>query len=554
MIVGFLDQDAHDDTDASVRFLPPEGAQDWPPVSSWKYTDWAHWLTEHARLFGSAWTKASIDRYLQHDRYHYGVGLRRHEKEALTWFYQPGPAAVPLHASKCPNILYGGAAGGMKSHSLRWDAYRHCLGIPGYRSILMRRTFEELRRNHLDRAAGECETINKFVGTTVMDLIRSEHEVRFPLNGSKIVFGHCQNLGDEEKYLGDEYDDFRPDEVATFEKQQIIGVAGRLRSTKKGVRARLIGSSNPGGAHTLWLKDWFIEKTVAYSDNPRYKPEKYQFIPAKLYDNPFLMDPDGTYTSYEERLYAYSPERRRQLLNGDWSAITGQFFPEFSVPTHVAALEIPQGCKLERWIDWGYAPNPGVCLWVACFPNGRLYVFAEWVFNGQGRTLHVASQVADRITRMSVDEIVPWTGGRLSRSIGDPSMFARDGHTGESYAETFRRFGVSLLPGDNDRVQGWGRMRHWLQPHPEGGRWMMFHPDCVYAIRTIPGLIHAANDPDDVDTTGDDHAADALRYGLMHRPSPTTFTHRPAPTLPGSIGAMMKEMMPSGPRRFGQIH
>jgi hypothetical protein len=40
----------------------------------------------------------------------------------------------------------------------------------------------------------------------------------------------------------------------------------------------------------------------------------------------------------------------------------------------------------------------------------------------------------------------------------------------------------------------------------------------VNIIRTLPALQHDLGDPEDCDTTGEDHAPDALRYGLMSRP------------------------------------
>ena len=547
MLVGFLDEESFDEDDEIVRFIPPEGMLEWPAVERWAYLEWHCWLSQHD------WTTPQIDNYLQVERYKYGWGFKRHPKEPFTWFYLPVPAAIPLHASKVPNLLYGGAAGGTKSHSTRNDAYRGCTSIPGFRSILMRRTREELKRSHIDKLVGECDKVNSFFGDLIMDYNKTDHELRFTKNDSKVIFGHCQNPGDEEKYLSDEYDEFRPDEAATFEKAQIIGVSGRLRSTKSGIIARLVATSNPGGAHTLWLKRWFIDRIVARSENPRYRADAYQFIGAKLYDNPYLMDPDGTYTTYEERLYAYSRERRRQLLNGDWSAITGQFFPEFIDTTHVRRLDIPQGCKIERWVDWGYSPNPGVCHWVACLPNGRLYIFAEWVFNGEGRQLLVASEVADRIRRLTVEEIMPKIKGRLSRSIGDPSMWSKDGHTGESYEETFRKHGVRMIKADNDRVMGWGRFRHWLRPHPEGGSWAVWDPDCTYAARTIPGLVHSKSDPEDVDTTGEDHAGDADRYGFMARPVPTVFRRSPRESLSADIKMALDSVASPGERPHGKV-
>ena len=48
-------------------------------------------------------------------------------------------------------------------------------------------------------------------------------------------------------------------------------------------------------------------------------------------------------------------------------------------------------------------------------------------------------------------------------------------------------------------------------------------------IRTLPSLMSDANKPEDVDTDGEDHAADALRYFVMARPSPSASARKDAP-------------------------
>lgn len=547
------EEDADSGEYEPVSFSPLPGDGAWKPVQEWGTREWTHWLAQH-----DGWDAARIAQYLEVDRYRYGVGFQRHVKEPFTYFYLPVPAAVPFHAIKKPNILYGGAVGGTKSHASRWDAYRHLFGIPNYTSLIMRRTHTELEQNHTSKAIGECQRVNDYFQKEVMDLTPSSHKLTIPHTGAVLNFGHCQNLGDEEKYLGPEYDDFRPEELATFEQQQIIGIQGRLRSTKTGpwgrVMCRIMATTNPGAARAKWIKDYWIDKIVRESpeyDNPLYNPEEWVFLQAKLYDNPYLMDPDGSYTSYVKRLFMHSPQRRKQLLNGDWNAITGQFFEEWNPNLHVGHVHIPPGCKIERWIDWGYDPNPGVCHWVACLPNGRLYVFAEWVFRKT-----IASKVAQRIADVTNKEILPKIGGGayISRTLADPSMWGKDGHIGESYEETFRRNGVRMMQADNERVMGWGRFRHWLQRHPEGGAWLMYHPDCPYAIRTIPALVVDDGNPDDVDTDGEDHAADADRYGLMARPTPTRYVHTPAPTLPGAIKHLVDaEKVAYINRTFGQV-
>ena len=44
---------------------------------------------------------------------------------------------------------------------------------------------------------------------------------------------------------------------------------------------------------------------------------------------------------------------------------------------------------------------------------------------------------------------------------------------------------------------------------------MVFFENCHNAIRTIPALIYDENKAEDVDSDGEDHAGDSVRYFLM---------------------------------------
>ena len=48
--------------------------------------------------------------------------------------------------------------------------------------------------------------------------------------------------------------------------------------------------------------------------------------------------------------------------------------------------------------------------------------------------------------------------------------------------------------------------------------------NCVNLIRTLPLLPLDKNNPEDVDTNAEDHAYDALRYGVMSRPMHPSIT------------------------------
>ena len=121
-------------------------------------------------------------------------------------------------------------------------------------------------------------------------------------------------------------------------------------------------------------------------------------------------------------------------------------------------------------------------------------------------------------------------------------MWNHSGQVGESIAETFARHGVPLIRGSNEREIGWQRMRHWLRDAPDGVPWLTLDPDaCPYLCRTLPALISDEVRAEDVDTAGDDHGADAARYGLMSRPMPTRVLAEDITPPPGSVGAMVRE-------------
>jgi len=513
-------------------FPPPDGAPTWPHVSRWEWEHWHHWLAL------SRWTEPQIAQYRE-DRDTYGIGIPPVDKRGRVvegptrWLYRPTPKQVLLHNATAPNVLWGGAAGGSKSTGLRWDAYKRCLAMPGYRVLLMRRLATELIEHHLDLARREVEVF----GARVV-----ENEIRFP-NGSLIRGGHCQHPGDELRFLSIEYDCIDIDELATLEQSQANEIMSRARSSKEDVVALVRCTSNPGGAHTLYVVDRWITKTISKTDDPFYDPRDYVYIPARLYDNPYLMDPDGSFRTYEKRLGPLPPQRRDQLLNGDWSAITGQFFPEFhdrdlGQGGHIRRVELPADCRVIRAIDWGYN-NPGCCLWIALLDDGHIHVCHEYRFH-QTLAADVAEKVARETTNLRVG---------VHYSVIDPSAFNKTGHTGESVGETFARQHVACQPGDNTRVLGWQRLRHWLAKAPDGIPWLTIDPSCRYLRRTLPGLISDIKDPEDVNTEGDDHAADALRYAVMSRPSPKR-TPLPTRFAPDTIGYLRTEAHRSPGSRY----
>lgn len=333
-------------------FTPPKGFTKWPPVQDWTDALWTHWLKQHA------WTLGDIRQYLHEDRYRYGFGLTSagvlatvadaHEL-GTKWLYLPTPRAITLHSTETRYTLWGGSAGGAKSMSARWELWRQAfnpafttrIDAP-YRAIIVRRELEQLRRTHLDKAEMEAFRICEALGETKAIKVTSQPAViTINTTNAKIICAHCNAPNDHEKYLSEDYDDFLGDEATWLLPKQIAGVQSRVRSdTKVGRPGRMFLTTNPGGPAHEWCVEHFIAKTVDRRREPLYRAKNYGFIRSRLRDNPYYMDPDGSYRSYEESLDTTSPERRRQLLDGDWDAVVGQFFDAFDASKHIQPLRV----------------------------------------------------------------------------------------------------------------------------------------------------------------------------------------------------------------------
>jgi hypothetical protein len=66
-------------------------------------------------------------------------------------------------------------------------------------------------------------------------------------------------------------------------------------------------------------------------------------------------------------------------------------------------------------------------------------------------------------------------------------------------------------------------------------------PSCRYLLRTLPIQEQSPHDADDVDTHGDDHGVDALRYLANSRPSPTR-SRADAPPVKGTVAYDVAEL------------
>jgi hypothetical protein len=77
---------------------------------------------------------------------------------------------------------------------------------------------------------------------------------------------------------------------------------------------------------------------------------------------------------------------------------------------------------------------------------------------------------------------------------------------------------VYFEKGDNARIDGKMQLHHRLA-FDEDGRPMFYVFDtCKHFIRTFPNLVYDETHVEDIDTDGEDHIYDELRYVCMENP------------------------------------
>ncbi len=442
----------------------------------------------------------------------------------------PTPLQISFITSAVRETLFGGSRGGGKTFAVILDWLVHSETYErDARGIVFRRSLVELD--------DFIEVAKDVLGASGHRWQEQKKQFISP-KGAILRCRYLENDADAGLYQGHAYTRVYIEEIGNFPNEAPTKkLLATLRSAK-GVPCQLKATANPGGAGHSWVKARYIDPVAPRTPFSTDKGKTYRvYIPAKLTDNPHLMENDPGYIDMIRQ--AGTEELVRAWLDGDWDVVVGQYFKEFNRAKHVIpTVPVPKEWQVRyRSMDWGSA-RPYAIYWFAVatgdplpgvdrvIPRGALVVYREvYGWNGQANQgcRHTSEKVAQVVIEAELDvEIIDQNRGLCKI---DPSTFATNG--GPSIAETMARNGVWWNRADNRRVAGagpsggWDQVRYRLKGEGEEDREvpMIFFMDCcVHLIRTLPTLPSDPNKPDDVDTAAEDHAADALRYGCMARP------------------------------------
>lgn len=288
------------------------------------------------RFYGSQWaceTVACLERQL---RFAITRLARFHSPGGSPLLYLPLPLGVDIREATVKRLLVAGAGGASKSYGGRWDLYSECRETPGLRCLLLRCTYDELFKNHLQYMPNETSQLGDcdYKGGNV-------RQVQFD-NGSMIFCGFCADRADIPGHLGPEWDRILFEEGVTFLPEALQEISARDRGSPTAQRppdaekdGRTLILTNPGGRAMLYLRDFYIDKKPDPTEFPEYDPSVHGYIAANRRDNPYLKE-----NYAKESLGGLSAARYLQLAEGDWSVMTGQFFPGFDPSIHVTAMDV----------------------------------------------------------------------------------------------------------------------------------------------------------------------------------------------------------------------
>ena len=440
--------------------------------------------------------------------------------------WRPQPKQVEFMSRPEDEVFYGGAAGGGKSDALVCEALRQ-IHHPRYKAILFRKTYKQL-----DDLIWKSRLYYPLASPKAK-YNQSEHVWTFP-SGAKIYFGSMPHRDSRFDYQGRSYAFIGFDELTHFTQEEYTYLFSRNRADGAGLRSYIRATGNPGGIGHSWVKERFITPaapmTPISESHKIIYPDGHEetvvlkriFVPSSVFDNKALMQNDPMYV---QRLASMPEAEKNALLYGDWNSFSGMVFSEWRDDcehyadrrgTHVInPFIIPKEWTVWRAMDWGFS-RPFSVGWYAVDYDKRLYRIAEY-YGCTGEPNVGVKENPDVVARKirEIENTNINLKGRKIYGVADPAIFNDSGT--ESISTLMEREGVWFERGDNERLAGKMQIHYRLR-FDDGVPLLYVFNTCKNFIRTIPALVYSERHVEDVNTDGEDHIYDELRYMCMMNP------------------------------------
>jgi len=468
---------------------------------------------------------------------------------------QPGPQTLFLseRMAEVDIVGFGGAAGGGKTLALLLDPLAD-MHVKGFNAVIFRRDATQITN-----AGGLWDASTElypYVGARPRQT--PHYEWRFPPHGNRVSFRHLHTLEDRFSWQGAEICDLLFDELTHFEEEQFWYLISRNRSTC-GVKPRCRCTFNPDAGSWVkamfapWVDDDYPDRAgpgeVRYlvredgyhyfrtegearecavrelqlgAEEAEHSIKSVTFVPARLDDNPALMERDP---QYRANLLALPPVERERLLYGDWNILTDRFFDQWraqtaeGTPWHVIPTSpVPKHQGYYLCLDWGFS-DPFACYLVALSHDGRVTVCRE-IYETKLLTSRQGELMIQMLEEagLGLDTLIYAGHDVFARRLSSKGMLE------EPIAETWEMQGLALERAGRDPLARASKTREYLASWgpddgwPEGRPGLQVMECCRNLIRTLPLLQSDPRRPEQVDTTQEDHAYDALGHFLTSQP------------------------------------
>lgn len=233
-------------------------------------------------------------------------------------------------------LLYGGSAGGGKSHFLLMAALQY-VDEPNYAAILFRKTFSDLMLPGALIPMSR-EWLTPYLNSGEVHWQDKEKKYTFLESGATLSFGYLDNAGDELRYQGAQFQFIGMDECTHIIPASYRYLFSRLRRLKKSkVPIRFRATCNPGSTYGEYYYDrFFVDNKDAEGRLKRF------FLQSGLKDNPHI---DAE--TYRESLAELDEVTRAQLEDGNWDIRPKGDLFDAQWLRSVSPLDVP---KHTRWV------------------------------------------------------------------------------------------------------------------------------------------------------------------------------------------------------------
>lgn len=443
------------------------------------------------------------------------------DKALLEQFGTPTEKQDLFYKANTRYVGFGGARGGGKSHAARAKATYLAYEYPGIKMLFIRRTFPELRDNHI-------LTLQSAYASFPRDdrpvWIADEKAFVYP-GMSRLRMGYCDTEADVLQYRGQEYDVVFLEESTHLTDMQHDELDLCIRGVN-GFPKRMYETCNPGEVGHSRVKRLYIDKK--YHKNEKAKD--YTFIKAQVWDNQPLFDADPGYQAaikelkkkhrvltpqmlkdamweadYVKRLANLPEDKRKAFLDGDWNTFVGQMFSEFDDEVHVCD-PFPIPSYWTRYVAFDYGQDMFAPLWIAEDEYNNIVVYNE-LARPDLNVPNAATALLDENAKIQREY-----PGKVSAFLAPPDMWHRGSDTGVERAITFAANGVPLVKSGSSRIDGWARVKEYLMIRGGKPRTRIFNTctnliECMHQLQYDAKVVgDAAKEPHKIT-----HHPDALR-------------------------------------------